>query len=152
MLRLVLAAAHLLALGIGLGAVWGRARGLREPIDRASLRRAFAADSWWALAAVLWISTGLTRLFAQTEKPTIYYMQNRLFFLKMGLLALILLLEIWPMITLIRWRSASRRGSLDPVRLADRARAIRGISYLEALLIVAMVIVAASMARGYGQM
>jgi putative membrane protein len=152
MLRLVLAATHLLALGIGLGAVWGRARGLREPIDRASLRRAFAADSWWALAAVLWISSGLTRLFAQTEKPTIYYMQNRFFFMKMGLLALILLLEIWPMITLIRWRSASRRGSLDPVRLADTARAIRGISYLQALLIVGMVIAAASWARGSGQM
>jgi putative membrane protein len=152
MLRLVLAVAHLIALGIGLGAVWARARGLREPIDRASLRRAFAADAWWGLAAVLWISTGLWRLLAGTEKPTIYYMQNHLFFAKMGLLAIILLLEIWPMITLIRWRAASRRGSLDPVRLTAKARSIRTISYLQALLILGMVVAAAGMARGFGNM
>lgn len=150
MLRLILAIAHLVALGIGLGAVWARARGLREPIDRASLRRAFAADAWWGLAAVLWISTGLWRLIAATEKPTTYYMHNHLFFAKMGLLVVILMLEVWPMITLIRWRAASRRGSLDPVRLAGKARSIRTISYVQALLILGMVAAAASMARGYG--
>lgn len=150
MLRLVLAVVHLLALGIGLGAVWARARGLREPIDRASLRRAFAADGWWGLAAMLWIGTGLWRVLAATEKPTVYYMHNHVFFAKMGLLALILLLEIWPMITLIRWRAASRRGSLDPVRLADKARSIRAISYIQTLLIMCMVAAAAAMARGYG--
>jgi putative membrane protein len=150
MLRLALAATHLLALGIGLGAVFARARGLREPIDRASLRRAFAADTWWGIAAALWIGSGVWRLLASTEKPTTYYMHNHIFFAKMGLLALILLLEIWPMITLIRWRSRSRRGSLDPVRLADTARGIRAISYLQTALIVGMVVAAAAMARGFG--
>jgi putative membrane protein len=150
MLRLILAAAHLLALGIGLGAVWARARGLREPIDRASLRRAFAADGCWGFAAALWISTGLWRLIAATEKPTTYYMHNHVFFMKMGFLLIILLLEIWPMITLIRWRAASRRGSLVPERLADKARHIRSISYFQALLVVCMVVAAAAMARGYG--
>ena len=150
MLRLVLASLHLLALGIGLGAVWARARGLREPIDRASLRRAFAADGWWGFAAALWISTGVWRLIAATEKPTTYYMHNHVFFMKMGFLVLILLLEIWPMITLIRWRAASRRGSLVPERLADKARHIRSISYFQALLVVCMVVAAAAMARGFG--
>jgi putative membrane protein len=150
MLRLVLASLHLLALGIGLGAVWARARGLREPIDRASLRRAFAADGWWGFAAALWISTGVWRLIAATEKPTTYYMHNHVFFMKMGFLVLILLLEIWPMVTLIRWRAASRRGSLVPERLADKARHIRSISYFEALLVVCMVVAAAAMARGFG--
>ena len=150
MLRLVLASLHLLALGIGLGAVWARARGLREPIDRASLRRAFAADGWWGFAAALWISTGLWRLISATEKPTTYYMHNHVFFMKMGFLLLILLLEIWPMITLIRWRAASRRGSLVPERLADKARHIRSISYFQALLVVCMVVDAAAMARGFG--
>ena len=150
MLRLVLAAVHLLALGMGLGAVWARARGLREPIDRASLRRAFAADGWWGFAAALWVATGLWRLLEATEKPTSYYMHNQFFFAKMGFFVVILALEIWPMITLIRWRAASRRGSLDPVRLADKARHIRTISYVEALLVVCMVAAAAAMARGYG--
>jgi len=150
MLRLVLAAVHLLALGIGLGAVWARARCLREPIDRASLRRAFAADGWWGFAAALWVVTGLWRLLEATEKPTSFYMHNQFFFAKMGFFVLILALEIWPTITLIRWRAASRRGSLVPERLADKARHIRSISYFEALLVVCMVAAAAAMARGYG--
>jgi uncharacterized membrane protein len=55
MLRLTLAALHLLALGIGLGGIWGRARGLgQRPLDLSSVRRAFAADSWWGVAAMVW--------------------------------------------------------------------------------------------------
>src|SRR5688572_11939996 len=105
-LRLLLAATHLLALGIGLGAVWARGRALRGIVDNAALRRAFAADAWWGIAAVLWLATGLTRLLAGTEKSLAYYVRNPLFHLKMGLFLLVLVLEIWPMITLIRWRRA----------------------------------------------
>ena len=112
MLRVALAALHLLALGIGLGAVWARARALGErPLDVSAARRAFAADTWWGVAAGLWIATGLWRLLAGTEKATSYYLHNHVFFAKMGCLALILVLELWPMTTLIRWRvTAKRRG------------------------------------------
>ena len=70
MLRLLLAALHLIALGIGLGAVWARGNALNRPLDRAAMVRAFHADTWWGIAAVLWISTGLWRLLAGTEKAT----------------------------------------------------------------------------------
>ncbi len=60
LLRWLLAAAHLLALGIGLGSVWVRARllGSTAP-DAASVRRALSADVWWAVAAALWFASGL---------------------------------------------------------------------------------------------
>ena len=81
MLRITLAILHLVALGIGLGAVWARARALGErPLDRHSARRAFAADAWWGIAAVLWISTGLWRWLAGTEKATEYYLSSRVSF------------------------------------------------------------------------
>src|SRR5919197_6664499 len=99
MLRWILAAIHLLGLGIGLGAVWVRARSLRvRPLDRPALQRTFAADSWWGLAAAVWIGSGLWRLLAGTEKPTAYYLSNHAFYAKMGLLVGILLLEVWPMV------------------------------------------------------
>ncbi len=146
-LRWLLAAVHLLALGIGLGAVWVRARALRGSFDEAGLRRIFAADSWWGLAAVLWIGTGLWRLLAATEKPTRYYLENHLFWLKMGALLAILLLEIAPMVTLIRWRIEAGRGeSVD----SRRAPLFASISYVEALLVVIMVFAATAMARGFG--
>jgi putative membrane protein len=148
MLRWTLAALHLLGFGIGLGAVWARARSIgSRPLDLPALHRAFAADSWWGLSAILLVGTGLWRLLAGTEKPTAYYLSNHAFFGKMALLIGILLLEIWPMITLIRWRVQVARGSLpDPSPAATIAR----ISYAQAALLIGMVLAATAMARGMG--
>lgn len=150
MLRLFLAATHLIALGIGLGAVWVRASALRRPLDRAAMMRAFRADSWWGVAAVLWIATGLWRLFASTEKPTSYYMHNHVFYAKMAFLVIILVLEVGPMITLIRWRQIAGRGTSAWNPNPAEARRIARVSYVEAILVVAMVFAAVAMARGYG--
>jgi putative membrane protein len=150
MLRLLLAALHLIALGIGLGAVWARAAALNRPLDRAGMVRAFRADTWWGIAAALWIATGLWRLLAGTEKATTYYLHNHVFFLKMAFLVIILLLEIGPMITLIRWRQIAGRGTSAWNPNPAAARRIAHISYIEAALVVAMVFAAVAMARGYG--
>lgn len=146
-LRWLLAAVHLLALGIGLGAVLARARALREPLDASGLRRVFAADTWWAVAAALWISSGLWRWLAGVEKPTSYYTGNHVFWLKLALLVLILALEILPIVTLTRWRrQAGSAGSID-TRAAPR---LARISSVQAAIVVLMVLAATAMARGYG--
>ena len=153
MLRFTLAILHLVALGIGLGAVWARARALGErPLDRHAARRAFAADGWWGIAAVLWLATGLWRLLAGTEKATAYYLSNHVFMAKLGFFAAILLLELWPALTLIRWRRAAARGGSSWTPHAPSAARIRVISYLEAALLIAMVCASVLMARGYGAM
>jgi putative membrane protein len=153
MLRITLAILHLVALGIGLGAVWARARALGErPLDRRAARRIFAADGWWGIAAVLWIVTGLWRLLAGTEKATAYYLSNHVFLAKLGFFAAILLLELWPAYTLVRWRRAAARGGSSWTPHAPSAARIRAISYLEAALVIAMVCAAVLMARGYGAM
>ena len=111
-IRWLLAALHLLALGIGLGAVWARGRALQTQLDVTGLRRVFYADTWWGIAAVLWVGTGLVRAFGGFEKGSFYY----LLWAKMGLLAAILVLEVGPMIALIRWRGAVARGYGVPAR------------------------------------
>ena len=145
--RWLAASLHLLALGIGLGAVWARGRALRSSLDAGALRQVFLADTLWGLAAVLWISTGLWRLLAGLEKGTGYYLQNHLFMTKMALLALVLLLEIRPMITLIRWRKTVSRGEAPDTRAAPL---LARISFVQAWLIVLMVFAATAMARGMG--
>ena|SRR5256885_875654 len=150
MLRLILAWAHLIALGIGLGAVATRGSALREPPDERSVSRALAADSLWGIAAVLWIVTGLWRLLAGTEKATRYYLHNQAFMTKMTLLAIILALEIWPMATLIHWRIERGRKVFDVSRHARNARRIAINSFVQAALVAAMVWFAVAMARGYG--
>lgn len=147
-MRWALAAVHLLALGIGLGAVWARARALRGGApDAARLRQALTADAWWGIAALLWLVTGLWRLFAGTEKATAYYMGSGLFWLKMGLFGLVFALELVPMATLAGWRRRLGSGESPDLRRAD---AIARISVAQAALVVAIVLAATGMARGYG--
>jgi len=151
MLRITLAALHLMALAVGFGAVLGRGASLRKPASDEALRRAFHFDAQWGVAAALWIGTGLWRYLGETEKSTAYYNGNHLFLTKMGLLALILVLEAWPMVTLIRWRRAVGRGTApDAVAPAGTARRLAAISFVQAGLVVVMVFLAAGMARGFG--
>ena len=139
-MRILFAVVHLLALGIGLGAVFVRARSANRLKDGPeSLPALFAADTWWGVAAFLWISTGLTRVFASYEKSTAYYWSNHIFLAKMGLLLIVIALEIWPVITLIRWRRSAGRGTLPPTELSATGRRIARISDVQTLLVVAMV-------------
>jgi putative membrane protein len=151
MLRVTLAATHLIALGLGLGAVVTRGNALREPVSTNSLRRALRADGAWGLAAAVWLATGLWRLLGETEKAVGYYLHNSLFITKMGLFAVVLALEIWPMVMLTKWRRALQRSNLMQHIVAPAtARRIATISYIEALLILLMVFAASAMARGLG--
>ena len=150
MLRIILAVVHLLALGIGLGSIFVRARALQRVSDAGALRTVFAADTGWGLSAILFIGSGLWRWLAGIEKPSAYYAHNHIFFAKMGMLGLVLALEIWPMITLIRWRIAHQRGALDAAALSVRGKRMARISDVQTLLLIAMIAAAAMMARGYG--
>lgn len=143
----IFAALHLIALGLGLGAIAMRAVTLRTPLDTQALRRVFFVDAVWGLAALLWISTGLVRAFTGLEKGSTYYLGNDAFLLKMGMLATILLLEVWPMVTLIGWRIRSARGKVVDT---SRARTFATISTIQVALVVAMVFAATAIARGLG--
>jgi putative membrane protein len=147
LIRWLFAALHILALGIGLGAVWSRGRALQGALDASGLKRVFYVDSWWGLAAILWIGTGLVRAFGGLEKGSAYYLNKRFFQVKMTLLFIIFLLEIMPMVGLIRWRIAVRRGVQPDTHAAGR---FASISFIEAGLVVLMVLAATAMARGYG--
>lgn len=156
MLRIVLAVAHLLALGIGMGAIYARARAMNA-VGTApdALRRASVADAWWGAAAALWIATGLWRALGGTEKAPAYYWTNHVFYAKMGLFLAVFALELWPMITLIAWR---RRLGADggaafvasDATVAPKARRIARLSDVQLLLLVGIVTAAVMMARGYG--
>lgn len=147
LIQWILAALHLLALGIGLGAVIMRARGLSSSLDTDDLQRVFWADTMWGVAALIWIVTGLYRAFGGIEKGSAYYLHNWVFALKMGLLILILILEVRPMTTLIQWRIRLRRS--QTLNLAP-AQGIATVSWIQAGLVVLMVFAATAMARGYG--
>ena len=125
----LLSAIHVLTLALGL--------------DEAGWRRLLAADNFWGLAAVLWIASGFGRVFLGGKEPSFYW-GNGLFWVKLGLFGLVFLLELAPMVTFIRVRSARRQGVPFPFPLATYRR----INAVETALVVVIVFVAAFMARG----
>jgi putative membrane protein len=139
-----LSAIHILTLALGAGAIYARARALSRPLDDDGWKRLLAADNAWGIAALLWIGSGLLRVF-YGGKETGFYWRNGFFWLKMGLFALVFVLEIAPMTTFIRVRIARGKGAAIPRFSAD---AYRRISAAELMLVVTIVFVAAFMARG----
>ncbi len=147
MISWLLAALHLLGLAIGFGAVWSRSRALLGELDGPGVRRVLTADNWWGVSAILLIGTGLLRAFGGYDKGTAYYLSNHVFLGKMGVVALVLVLEIQPMVAFIGWRRAlARRHTPD----LSRARLFARLSTIQTVLVVVLVLLATAMARGYG--
>jgi putative membrane protein len=146
-LSAIVSALHVLALGIGLPAIFLRGRALKGSLDREGIRRVLLADTAWGIAAALWLVTGLLRAFGGLEKGTAFYLGSWLFLLKMALFVTIVLLELRPMLTLGRWRSTLRAGGTPDT---SAARTLFQLSHAELALVVVMVFVASFMARGFG--
>ncbi|MBK7945080.1 MAG: DUF2214 family protein [Flavobacteriales bacterium] len=145
-IRFLLAVAHLFALAIGISAVYARGRALRHVRSTADLHSVFHADNWYGVAALLWIATGLWRAFGGVEKGADYYLGSHWFMGKLGLFGIVLLLELLPMITLIRWRRVLKRGM--PIEL-NRTSLLAKLSFAQVPLLLLMVLMAAAMARGF---
>ena len=146
-LRWLIASLHLLALGIGFGAIYARSRALRRASTPADLAPAFLADTWWGVAGLLWLVTGLWRAFGGLEKGTEYYLHHPLFHAKLTLFVLIVLLEVLAGVTLMRWRGAARSGGAIDY---GRAKLISRIGHVELLFILVMLFLGTAIARGIG--
>ena len=143
-----LAAVHLLAFALGFWAVLARGTAFRRLVDGVGQARSvLVADNIWGISALILLVTGGMRAFGGYEKGADYYLHQPLFHLKMTLFVLILLLEVAPMVTLIKWRVALARGAVINSR---RAKLFARISHIEALLVLLMVVAATGMARGVG--
>jgi len=140
----LLSAIHLLTLALGAGALFARGRALLRPLDEAGWNRLLAADSAWGVAALLWIASGLARVFFGGKEPSFYW-RNGFFWVKLALFGMVFALELRPMMTFIRVRSARSKRIPVPQFPID---AYRRINAIELALVVAIVFVAAFMARG----
>lgn len=140
-----LAAIHLLAVALGLWAVLTRGTAFsRLAAGTAQVRSVLVADNVWGICAGILLISGLLRAFGGYEKGTDYYLHQPLFHLKMTLFMIILLLELAPMISLIKWRLALGRGTAVDL---GRAKLFARISHIEALLLMLMIVAATGMAR-----
>jgi putative membrane protein len=143
----IVSALHMIGLALALPSVFLRGRALKGPLDAGGFRRLFAADNVWGLSALLLIVTGLLRAFGGLEKGTAFYWSSHLFWTKLSLFAIVLVLEIWPMVTFISWRRQLGRGVTPDT---SRARTFYVLTHAEMALVIVNVFVASFMARGVG--
>jgi len=144
-LRYVVATIHLLTFGIGAYSIWARATALKKLKDESGVGDVLTADNLWGIAAGLWLLTGLWRAFGGLEKGSDYYLHNTAFLIKMSLFAIVFALELKPIITFIRWRTQLRKKEKIDISVAP---GLAKLSFIELVLLIPIVSMAAAMARG----
>src|SRR5262245_45878441 len=143
-IRALVASTHYLALALGFWSIIERGRAVRALTGSNNFeiqaKRVFFYDNFWGMAALLWIGTGLLRAFGGLEKGTAYYISNGLFWTKISLFALVILLELFPMTTFIRWRIRTRKAL--PIAISeDRLKILSRINTFEVILVILIVFV-----------
>jgi len=146
-LAALVSAAHIGSIVVATLVALGRVRALRAPMNEAGIQRVLTWDNWAGLAAIALFGSGLWRLLGGLDKPTRFYLDSHAFWGKMGLIGVALALEMWPMVSFMRWRIAIGRG-----RPVDARRAPLFARILTAQLAVYVLVIptAALMARGVG--
>lgn len=120
---------------------------LRGAIDRPALQRLVRLDRGYGLTAGLLLAVGLVRVFFGI-KGTDFYLHNPWFHAKLGAFVLVGLLSILPTVRILRWRKAlAANPGYRPD--ADEVAKLGGIVRFELILIAAIFVLAAAMAR-YG--
>jgi putative membrane protein len=95
------------------------------------------------------LQAGSTRAFTTYEKGSTFYLNNTVFYIKLGLFAFVFALEIAPMVTLIRWRISTARGrGIGLAEMTQKSKWMLAISVVQAVLLVAFLILGPIMARG----
>ncbi|MBG9377805.1 DUF2214 family protein [Panacibacter sp. DH6] len=147
-LSYTIATIHIITFGLGFYSIWARADALKKLHDPHGLKDVFKADNLWGLASLLWIVTGLWRAFGGLEKGSYYYLHSNAFIAKMTLFLLVFILEIKPMITLIKWRRQRKKN--EPINFSP-ARQLARLSHIELGLLAIIVCLATAIARGMWQ-
>jgi putative membrane protein len=144
-LRYTIATIHILTFGLGFASCWMRASALRRLKDQSGVSDVITADNLWGMAAALWLLTGLWRAFGGLEKGSDYYLQNTAFLIKMSLFILVIILELKPMITFIRWRILKGKGQPIDISVAP---SLARTTYIQLFILIPIASMATAMARG----
>jgi putative membrane protein len=105
-------------------------------------------DLYYLLAAILVLGTGMARVLWYA-KPTTYYLDNPVFWIKIGLFLAVALASVVPTIHYLRWTPRLRQGHKPEI--SDRQyRHVRAHLWVEVVLLALIPLMAVLMSRGIG--
>jgi putative membrane protein len=144
---LLLAAAHHLLVFALVAMLVAESLLLRGPIDTGALHRLARLDAGYGASAGLLLLVGIGRVVFGLKGHD-FYLHNPWFHAKLGAYVLAGLLSILPTVRFLRWRKALRTDQAFLPSPAEVGK-MRGIVRFELLLVGAIFVLAAAMAR-YG--
>jgi putative membrane protein len=105
-------------------------------------------DLYYLIVAVLVLGTGMARLLWYAKEPA-FYLDNPVFWIKMGLFVAVALASVVPTIHYLRWSPRLRQGHRPEI--SDKQfRHVRAHLWSEVLLVALIPLMAVMMARGIG--
>jgi putative membrane protein len=119
-------------------------------IDLDAARRLQRADMALGLCAGVLLAVGLARVFF-FEKGASYYFHSGPFIAKLVTFIVVALLSIFPTLVFLSWRKDTAQGRA-PSSAPAQLRALKRVVHTELAAIVLIVLFAALMARGIGQL
>ena len=121
---------------------------IREVLTVGTARRLQVADMVFGISAGVLIVVGLLRVF-YFEKGAYYYFHTWTFIAKLTLFLIVGLVSIVPTREFLSWRKAVKQGQAPSVS-PDKVRSLRSIMHWELAGVVAIILMAALMAKGVG--
>ena len=139
---------HLLAIGVAAGLLLAEHWLCRRMPDRTQATLLGTVDLGYQFALIASLATGLARAVYYGQDVE-YYLANRLFWLKIAIFLVIVIVAIGPTLQYIRWnREARRAPSFAP--LTREVERVRGSIALGLGLWLILPLIAILVARGYG--
>ncbi len=120
----------------------------RKGLTVAEANRIRHVDTAYGISAGLLIVVGLLRVF-MFEKGSAFYLNNPIYWTKMGLFVLVGLLSIYPTIRFLKW-TPSLKENKAPEFSDEEYKRIRMLLWLEVIGLGLILLVAPMMARGIG--
>ena len=139
---------HWLAIGVAWGLLLTEYWLCRRMPDRTQVRLLGMVDLGYQLALIASLATGLARAIYYGQDAD-YYLANRLFWLKITIFLVIVVVAVAPTLQYIRWnREARTAPSFAP--LTREIERVRGSIALGLGLWLILPLIAVLVARGYG--
>jgi len=122
--------------------------GFRKNLTVHEARRVLHVDTAYGISAAVVIIAGLLRVF-YFEKGSAFYLNNTMYWIKMGLFIIAGLISIYPTVRFLKWRTNLKEDKA-PEFSDDEYKKIRLFVHLELVCILLILLVAPMMARGIG--
>jgi putative membrane protein len=139
---------HFLAIGVGAGLLLTEHWLCRRMPDRTQARLLGQVDLAYQLALIATLATGLARAIYFGQDAA-FYLSNRLFWLKIAIFGLIVVVAVAPTLQYIRWnREARSAPTFAP--LTREVERVRGSIAFGLGLWLILPLIGVLVARGYG--